>query len=149
MKKQILTVLTLVMFFSFSTANSAGEEDIKKGSTKYQQIESNLLVGLKSENFGLRTSSAYMLGEMKSENAVNPLTEMLREESDERARIAAALALIKIGTERSVYMVQMGAKFNESQRVRNLCEKFYYAFLINNYNKENVDKQIIYAELVD
>ncbi|MBI9072060.1 MAG: HEAT repeat domain-containing protein [Melioribacteraceae bacterium] len=149
MKKQLLTILTLLMFVTISTVNFAGEDDIKKGSSKYQQIESNLLVGLESSNFGLRTSSAYMLGEMKSDKAVNPLTKMLRGESDERARIAAALALIKIGTDRSVYMVQMGAKFNESQRVRYLCEKFYYAYLLNNYNKQNVDKQIIYAELVD
>lgn len=149
MKTQLSIFVALVLLLSLSTTTFAQKFDIEPGTEKYETIEKNLLVGVQSDNFGLRTSSAFMLGEMKSEKAVDILTTMLREEDDERARIAAALALIKIGNDRSVYMVQMASKFNEFDRVRSLCKKFYYAHLINEYNRENSDKQILYANLID
>ena len=42
----------------------------------YQQIEDNLIVGVLSDNLGLRISSAYFLGEIKSEKAIIPLLKM-------------------------------------------------------------------------
>jgi HEAT repeat protein len=70
-----------------------------------------------------------MLGEIKSEEAVLPLTRMLRDSKDDRARLVAALSLIKIGSERSTYVVKQGIKLNDSEKVRKMCDHLYNAHL--------------------
>ena len=48
---------------------------------------------------------------------------------DDRARIIAAISLIKIGSERSTYVVKQGIQFNDSDKVRRMCEHLYHAHL--------------------
>ena len=91
----------------------------------YENSIKSLMAGLDSENYGLVTSSAYMLGELKAENAVIPLMKMLRNSEDEETRIVAALALYKIGTASSIHAVYQASRFDESKRVRKLCLRFY------------------------
>jgi HEAT repeat protein len=106
----------------------ASDKDKKRHLT-YDKIEANLLVGLQSDNFGLSVSCAYMLGEIKSEKAISTLCCMLRNADDERARIAAAIALIKIGSERSTYVVKESIQMNDSEKVRKMCSHLYKAHL--------------------
>lgn len=94
---------------------------------KYEQIEANLLVGLKSDNFGLRLSCAYYLGEIKSQNAVIPLMALLRNNNTDEERIMAALALAKIDSEKGLYTVRRVGELDENNRVRKLCCRFYNA----------------------
>ncbi len=103
----------------------------------YDKVEANLLEGLKSDNCGLKISSAYYLGEMKSTKAVIPLMEMLRCNDNIDARIIAALSLTKIENARGIYMVKMGAKFNDSERIREKCDHFYKAFVMKQYKETN------------
>lgn len=95
----------------------------------YDLIEQNLLVGVHSENYGLKLSSVYRLGEMKSGKAVIPLLNILHTEKNEPARILAALSLYKIGDARGIYAVQRAAKFDDSERVRRMCANFYNEFV--------------------
>jgi hypothetical protein len=123
-----ITVIVVLSALIFSTSISASGKDKTRHLT-YDKIETNLLAGLESDNFGLSVSSAYMLGEIKSEKAILPLTRMLREAEDERARIVAAISLIKIGSERSTYVVKQGIQFNGSAKVRKMCDHLYHAHL--------------------
>jgi len=116
----ITTVVLSSSVFASGPINS-------KSNVNLAVIENNLMSGLTSDNFGLRMSSAYYLGEYKTEKAVIPLIKMLHSEKEESARIQAALSLIKIGNAKGIFMVKQAAKFDESQRVRNLCNKFYNA----------------------
>ena len=54
---------------------------------------------------------------------------MLREAEDDRARIVAAISLIKIGSERSTFVVKQGIQFNGSEKVRRMCNHLYHAHL--------------------
>lgn len=123
-----LTTFAVILVLLFSSLTLASEKDKTKRLT-YDKIETNLLTGLKSDNFGLRVSSAFMLGEIRSEKAVPHLTRMLRNSGDERARIVAAISLIKIGSERSTYVVKQGIQFNDSEKVRKMCNHLYHAHL--------------------
>lgn len=87
-----------------------------------QNSEETLLNGLKSDNIGLQVSSAVMLGEIKSEIAVNPLTEVLRNSEDTRSRKAAAQSLAKIGTE----VLKQAIRFNDDENVQDICTKLIY-----------------------
>ena len=135
----VLFVALTLMLASTTAAQGINPED-PVVKAKYSTIESNLLVGLNSNIEGLRISCAYYLGEMKSENAVLPLMQILRDDNCYAARIVAALSLIKIGDEQGIYMVKRTAKFNNEEGVRKMSEKFYLAYLWQKYLEENPEK---------
>ncbi len=122
MKKQVVMLVVALLLGAASIF--AHEKKTNDGVISDNSIK-NYLVGLKSENDGLRFSSAYLLGEYKIEKAVIPLMAILHNEKTEEGRIVAALSLIKIGTGQSIFAVKQAATFDNSERVRNLCTLFY------------------------
>lgn len=120
--------LTIVCALLIGTSSFAGTPENTSLKTNVTLIEENLLQGINSENLGLKVSAAYYLGEYKTEKAVLPLMKMLHSEKNESCRIQAALSLIKIGNPKGVFMVKQAAKFDQSERVRNMCSKFYNAY---------------------
>jgi HEAT repeat protein len=125
--KKISSLLLLALTLLLSSSMFAGSN-----TANDSKIEDNLLVGLQSDNLGLITSSAYMLGEYGTSKSVNSLLRVLKSGNSEEERISAAVALIKINTELSVFSVKQRAKFDDSKRVRRLCTTFYHQSLQNN-----------------
>lgn len=144
MKKYLfLIVFFLLGMFILQPIFAEGvDSDARKKS-----IETNLIMGIHSDNEGLRISSAYYLGEIKSNEAVFPLMKMLREESVEAARIMAALSLIKIEDPQGLFMVKRTAKFNDFERVRKLSEHFYNAYLVRKYMEQHKTNADFLADL--
>lgn len=140
MKTLKVLSLVLVSVLLLSSATLASQELDPVYKAKYKTIEANLLVGLKSDNEGLRISCAYYLGEMKSEKAVVDLLKILRDDDCYAARIVAALSLIKIDNEQSVYMVKRTALFNDFDGVRKMSEKFYLSHLLKKYLEQHPEK---------
>lgn len=120
MYKLIVVLISLISFTSFAGS--------KRENMKECTVES-LIMGISSENFGLRTSAAFMLGELKCEKGVIPLMRMLKSEEREDARIVAALALLKIGSERGLFAIKQAIRFDESERVRRHCANFYHSHI--------------------
>lgn len=135
MKHKLAIALTLVLTIAFTAAAFGGDivdkRDIRPSFNK-SLVEANLLAGIQSDNFGLRTSSAMMLGDIQSAQALFPLMHMLKHETDERARIVAALSLYKIGDPVGIYAIKQSARLDESARVRKLCTLFYQEYKKNN-----------------
>jgi hypothetical protein len=96
---------------------------------KYSQIEANYLVGLNSNNIGLRTSCAYFLGEMKSDKAIIPLLKLLRYGETEQSRIIAALSLYKIGSRIGMYRIKGLAQTDKSEKVRRVLDRIYSTYI--------------------
>jgi HEAT repeat protein len=136
---KVLSIVLVSVLLLSSTAIASQELD-PVVKAKYKTIEANLLVGLKSDNEGLRISCAYYLGEMKSEKAVVDLLQILRDDDCYAARIVAALSLIKIDNEQSVYMVKRTALFNDFDGVRKMSEKFYLSHLLKKYLEQYPEK---------
>ena len=88
----ITGLLLVALFTSFSSVDAV--PGTPKPNT-YEAIEANRLIGLASDNRGLRLSCAYYLGEMQSYNAVIPLMKILREGQTSEERVVAALSLVK------------------------------------------------------
>ncbi len=129
--------LLLLLFFVF-VSFGATLEPVKETNTINRDLEiQNLLIGLDSDNIGLTYSSAFYLGELSSTEAVIPLMKMLRNAEQEELRISAALALLKIGDERGIYAIKRAIIFDESERVCDMCEKFYNSYLYDKYSSEN------------
>jgi HEAT repeat protein len=121
---KIILVFVVAVTILGSTSQAAGDNAKVKDSS----VES-LIIGVNSDNFGLRTSAAYMLGELKCEKGVIPLMRMLKSEEREDARIAAALALTKIENPKGIFALKQAIKFDESEWVRRMCGNFYNAFV--------------------
>lgn len=59
---------------------------------------------------------------------------MLHSENSDDARILAALSLLKINDSRGIYAIKQAIRFDKSERVKRMCEKFYYHYLVNRLN---------------
>ena len=129
--KNLFLVTILMVVLSLTTLANINTEDVIKPYSISKLTLKSLIQGINSDNFGLKVSSAQRLGELKISEGVIPLMSMLRNDDDERARIAAALALIKIGDARGLFAVKQAAKFDDSERVRAMCEKFYLSYQKN------------------
>ena len=128
MTKLILVFISLITFSAFAVNNQG--ENVKDNTV------ASLIMGINSDNFGLRTSAAYMLGELKCEKGVIPLLRMLKSEDREDARIVAALALLKIGDAKGIFAIKQAIRFDQSERVRRLCANFY-----NSYSEKSISYQ--------
>lgn len=120
----IKLILVLISFTAFSALAVNNHSDKVNDATV-----ASLIMGINSDNFGLRTSAALMLGELKCEEAVIPLLHMLKSEEREDARIAAALALLKIGNAKGIFAIKQAIRFDQSDRVRRLCTNFYNSYI--------------------
>jgi hypothetical protein len=125
--KQVLILTVAAMLLAFSSA-LALDPQTTKSTVDIDKVEASLLNGLNSKNQGLIISSTQMLGDIKSDKAVIPLMHMLKSENNESCKIAAALALYNIGDERGLYAIKRAAKFDDNNKVRSFCNKFYKAY---------------------
>lgn len=132
-RNKIKYVLVLLLIFSVSIF--AGNKTLDE---KYKIIEDNLLVGLQTDNMGLRVSAAYFLGEFHSERAVIPLMKMLKSSDNVEERLIAALSLSKIRSEKGMFAVKQRVIYDDSERVQRMCKIFY-----NNYLLENIEGKVI------
>ena len=124
-----LTVLLLVLSCPAFAGDGKSEVDVKESTI------ASLMEGLTSDNLGLKSSCAYMLGELKVTEAIIPLMSILHNNVNEELRISAALALYKIGTPLSIHAVKQAGRFDESERVNKLAQKFYTEYLRAKLNK--------------
>jgi len=131
----LFVALILFTGFSFAEVNKT-----TPAANSYEAIEFNRLIGLASDNEGLRVSCAFNLGEMKSQKAVVPLMQLAREGKTLEERVIAALSLVKIGDLQGVYLVSRLAKFSECEKTRRMCEKFYNGYLYQKYLDEHPEK---------
>jgi len=99
-------------------------------------IDKNLIIGVETDNLGLKVSAAYYLGERESSRGVIPLMNVLHNDESVEARIMAALSLFKIGDERGIYAVKKAIEFDDDEQVRRFCEIFYQMYLTEQLEKE-------------
>ena len=137
--KIISTIIVLALFLiSSSNAVTNPKTNIQ---IKDNTVET-LIMGLNSDNIGLKSGSAYMIGELKLKQATIPLLKVLHNEKNEEIRIAAALALYKIGSPIAIYAVKQAIKFDDSERVSKLCASFYVNYLRNKFYDEEINVDV-------
>ncbi len=114
----IAMVLILLTGATFGGSMTHLDSAIEKGET-------NLLIAINSDNYGLRSSAAQILGDLKCDDAVIPLMRILHTSSDENMRILAAFSLYKIQNPKGLYAVRQAIRFDNSSWVRKMCTNFY------------------------
>jgi hypothetical protein len=129
--KRYYTLFAVSLFLLFSI-QILPQETANLSSSKKEACFETLRQGLNSENLGLQAGCTYMVGEVSCQRSVVCLMKLLRSSPYEEIRILAALSLYKIGDSRGLYAIKQAIRFDESERVSRLCEKFYKSYLQDN-----------------
>jgi HEAT repeat protein len=121
MKKYLLGLAVI----SFLLTGESFASNLTKRDSAIMKGETNLLIAINTNNYGLKSSAAQILGDIKSEKAVIPLMKILKSSDDENLRIVAALSLYKIQSAKGMFAVRQAIRFDESARVRKVCLHLY------------------------
>ncbi len=141
----IISLLLHSTTFGMSSFN-ADEPEISSYSIytvltdkEYHQYEQNLLAGIKTDNVGLQTSSAYFLGEMKSDKSLIHLLKLARYGETEESRIISGLSLYKIESDIGMYLLKSLRKSDHSDKVRRTFNRIYRKYISENrsFNYKN------------
>ena len=135
--KRYSTLFAVSLFLLFSFQILPQETALLK-SSEMEACYKTLQQGLNSDNLGVQAGCAYMVGEVSCQRSVVCLMKLLHNSPSEELRILAALSLYKIGDSRGIYAIKQAIRFDESERVSRLCEKFYRAYLQDNFASETM-----------
>ncbi|HEX2866365.1 MAG TPA: HEAT repeat domain-containing protein [Ignavibacteriales bacterium] len=131
MKSSSLFALTMALFMilltsagTFAQANSIPV----KASAINRNAAGNLIMGIKSDNAGLSRSSIYFAGLYRVSEAVEPLLEKMKNETDASTKILIALALFRIGDPEGLEMIESLSAKDPDPRVRKMCGAIYNEF---------------------
>lgn len=129
--------IAAVVFFNFTTAYAAGNENIETKNKSYERVVKNFEQGIQSENLGLKMSSIYYIGFYQISEAAGTLVKQLKKEKDPEVRALIALSLFKIGDEKGYKTIKNLAEKDEDPNVKRICSE-----ICNEFNKV-VNSQII------
>jgi hypothetical protein len=109
----------------------AGETGAQRTFTKakLERIEQDLISAFQSNIPGLQTSAATTLVQVRKQapeyswsNSIIPLMRIVNDENNNAdARIAAALALYELRSDRGDYSIVQNARFTSNSRVKRFC----------------------------
>lgn len=134
------TLMSILLLSSLMIAPIlAAGADLNKSINK-TGIVSSLNLGIKSDNDGLRTSSAIIIKQVLDNSLIRPedfssslipLLSMLQNGKTPDERIAAALALFSLDNSIAVYRLRGAAKFDNDEKVRVVSKNLYYFYHIS------------------
>jgi HEAT repeat protein len=93
-------VYILITIFLVTTVQ-AQENEFKQLPNKERAIQ-NLVIGIQSDNAGLKRSCIYFAGKYEVSEVVNELIELLGKEKDSSTKKVIALVLYKIGDQKGI-----------------------------------------------
>ncbi|NOY58311.1 MAG: HEAT repeat domain-containing protein [Calditrichaeota bacterium] len=111
----ILFILAATIFISNSVF--AQENDAMKNEHSYNQY---LIEALQDTNMGVRFSAAKLLGERKCKHAKENLLDVLKNDQSYQNRIAAGLALMKIGDKNVLQVLKKQSEIDKRKTVRHV-----------------------------
>ena len=97
MKRLIFSLLMFALVAMFTTGTLLAKESRTMNLEKEHTYNQYLIKALQDTNMGIRFSAAKLLGERKCKHAKVHLLDVLKNDEKYQNRIAAGLALMKIG----------------------------------------------------
>ena len=112
--------LILAMTLILTGSASAQSASAKKFEFKKNAVE-NLILGIQSENDGLRKTSIYYAGKYQIDQTVDALIDALKDEKNSNLRILIALSLFRIGNDNGLDAVYDNAVSEKDPNVKRMC----------------------------
>lgn len=126
----LLAAALLVMILLTSTSSFAQTNSVPvKALVVNRTAIGNLIMGIESDNTGLSRSSIYYAGLYRVPEAVKPLLEKMRSESDASTKILIALALFRIGDQEGMDMIESLSVKDPDSRVRRMCSAIFNEYV--------------------
>ncbi len=128
---------SLTLLFALIVATTLRAQVTEFSVEKKAAIVDNLTIGIKSENIGLHTSSAFVMYDLIRESylqsndaskAMIPLLKTLNDGKTDEERIAAAFALYQLGNPIGIYQLRGVAVFSDNERVSEICKNLYVTY---------------------
>ena len=124
-KSAVLTILTVLVFASATMGQSTkGTNPLFK-----ENAIKNLIVGIQSENEGLRKNAIYYAGLYEIKEAAEALIDQFKNEKNTKVRVLIALALYKIGDGTGMEAVYTAAIKDNDPKVKRICNA-----IVDEYN---------------
>jgi HEAT repeat protein len=128
-----LIIVLFALLLSPALSGQVTEFSVEKKSA----IVDNLNNGIVSDNSGLQTGAAVVLYDLvnasylqsdDASRAMIPLLKMLDNGKTDEERIAAALALYKLGNNIGIYRLRGVAIYDNNEKVSKVCKNLYYSY---------------------
>jgi HEAT repeat protein len=134
-KAEKLYFILVVILFFFLITDSFGQNQKISDLSKHKYALQNLVIGIHSENEGVRESSIYFAGQYRLIDTEDALIEQLKVEKESNIRVLIGLALYRMNSEKGMNELQRLASKDENPRVRRMSSAIYNEYLVNNSNR--------------
>jgi hypothetical protein len=129
-----VSLIALASIMLTFTAFAAAPSSSKAYEVNWKQAESNYITALQSDNIGVRQSAVQLVARYRLAGTSNQLVSILKTDKHETTRMAAAYALVVIGTDEAMDAVQDAALYDGSDRVSKFCDA-----LLDVSNRKSLD----------
>jgi hypothetical protein len=125
----------VAILFVLLVTNTFGQNQKISEISKHKYALQNLVMGIQSENAGVRESSIYFAGQYRFIDAEDALINQLKVEKDSDIKVLIGLALFRMSSEKGMNELQRVASSDENPRVRRMSYAIYNEYLVNNSNR--------------
>jgi len=132
--KKVYFGLVVVLFFALFT-NSFAQNQSTKDLGLSKNSSQSLVMGIHSDNTGVRESSIYLVGKYRISDLENELISQLKVEKDSDIKVLIGLALFRMNSEKGMNELQMLTKKDSNPRVRRMSQAIYNEYLVINSNR--------------
>jgi len=138
--KLVIAVLLAVLMSNILFAQNLSQNTTKAANSGFtERAIKSLMVGIESDNAGLKKSSIYLSGMYELDGVVETLISQLRKETDPDTRILIALALYKIGNKEGLDAIEELVKNDDNSKVKRISSAILNQFIINSSNAGNLN----------
>lgn len=127
MKAQ-LTKTVLVLALGLVISNGVFAQNTLTEFTQHKYALDNIIMGIHSENEGVRKSAIYFAGKYKVKETAQDLIDQLSKEGNASIKILIALSLFEIDSKEGLEEVRKLSLNDNNQKVRRMA-----AFIYNEY----------------
>lgn len=132
--EKLYFALVAILFFLLVTDSFGQNQKISEVS-KHKYALQNLVMGIQSENTGVRESAIYLAGQYRFFDAENALIKQLRVEKDSDIKVLIGLALFRMNSEKGMNELQILASKDENPRVRKMSQAIYNEYLVSSSDR--------------
>ena len=123
----VMEVILILLATLISTSVTLGQ------NVREKRAIANLIVGINSENEGVRKASIYFSGKYQFDHTTDALIKQLNVELNPSIRISIALALYKIGNEKGLEAICNCTSMENDGHVRRIYEAIVEEYAENKY----------------
>lgn len=127
--------LLVTALFFLLVSESFGQVKQVPDLTDHKYALQNLVMGIHSENPGVRESAIYFAGEYRFIDTEDELIKQLKVENESDIKVLIGLALFRMNSEKGMNELQVLAEKDANLKVRRMSRAIYNEYVVNYTNR--------------